>query len=43
MPLRKKKNISFRKIAIIAIIIVILVLMLISFPAPENMTEVTLS
>ena len=43
MPLRKKKNISFRKIAIIAIIIVILVLMLISFPAPENMTEVVLS
>ena len=43
MPLRKKKNISFRKIAIIAIIIVILLLMLISFPAPENMTEVVLS
>ena len=43
MPLRKKKNISFRKIAIITIILVILILMLISFPAPENMTEVVLS
>ena len=43
MPLRKKKNISFRKIVIIAIIIAILILMLISFPAPENMTEVVLS
>ena len=43
MPLRKKRNISLKKIAIIAIILVILVLMLISFPAPENMTEVVLS
>ena len=43
MPLRKKKNLGFKKIAIITIIIVILVLMLISFPAPENMTEVVLS
>ena len=43
MPLRKKRNISFRKIAIIAIIIVILVLMFITMPAPENMTEVVLS
>jgi uncharacterized membrane protein YvbJ len=43
MPLRKKKNISFRKIAIIAIIVVVLVLMLISFPAPETVTEVVLS
>ena len=43
MPLRRKKNIGFRKIAIIALIIIILILMLISFPAPENMTEVVLS
>jgi uncharacterized membrane protein YvbJ len=43
MPLRKKKNISFRKIAIIAIIVIVLVLMLISFPAPETVTEVVLS
>lgn len=43
MPLRKKKNISFRKIAIIAIVVIVLVLMLISFPAPETVTEVVLS
>ena len=43
MPLRKKRNISFRKIAIIAIIVIILALMFISFPAPEHMTEVVLS
>ena len=43
MPLHKKKNISFRKIIFIGIIIVILILMFISFPAPENMTEVVLS
>ena len=43
MPLRKKRQINFRKVLIITIVIVILVLMLISFPAPENMTEVVLS
>ncbi len=43
MPLRKKKNISFRKIAVITIIVIILILMIISFPAPQNMTEVVLS
>ncbi len=43
MPLRKKKSFNFRKILIITIIIVILILMFISFPAPENLTEVVLS
>ena len=43
MPLRKKKKFNIYKTAIIIIVIVILALMIISFPAPENLTEVVLS
>ena len=43
MPLRKKKNLSFRKIAIIAIIFIILMLMIISFAPTQNITEVVLA
>lgn len=43
MPLRKKKKFNIYKYLIIAAIVVILTLMIISFPAPNNMTEVVLS
>ncbi len=43
MPLRKKKKFNIYKIIAVAIVIAILALMIISFPAPQTMTEVVLS
>ena len=43
MPLRKKKNIRFRTVAIIALIVIIFVLMIISFPPVQNITETVLA
>lgn len=43
MPLRRKKNFSFKKFAIIAVILILLVLMIISFAPVQNITEVVLA
>ena len=43
MPLRKKRNLGFRKFAIIAFIVLVIVLMIISFSPVQNITEVVLS
>ena len=43
MPLRRKKNFSFKKFAIIAVIVILLVLMIISFAPVQNITEVVLA
>ena len=43
MPLRKKKNFTFRKFAIIAIIALIIILMIIYFAPTQNITEVVLA
>lgn len=43
MPLRRKKNFSLKKIAIIAVILILLVLMIISFAPVQNITEVVLA
>ncbi len=43
MPLRnRQKNTTRNKIIIWAIVIVVIALMIISFPAPQNMTEIVL-
>lgn len=43
MPLRKKKNIRLRTVAILVIIAIILVFMIISFQPVQNITEIVLA
>ena len=43
MPLHKKKNSRFRKIAFMAILALVIILMIISFEPVQNITEVVLS
>jgi len=43
MPLNNKRNRATRnKIIIWSLVIILVVLMIVSFPAPQNMTEVVL-
>jgi hypothetical protein len=41
MPLHKK-NTKTKKIIIAAVILVLIILMIVSFPAPEHLTEIVL-
>ena len=43
MPLRKKKNFTFRKFVILAVITLIIILMIIYFAPTQNITEVVLA